>query len=135
MAGDEDSVSLAVRVGAAIRGIRQMRGYSLRYVADHPAMSTTAQTVSRLENGNMSLSMEWLEGLATALQVPVTLFFADVGDMSVDEFITREVNTRLTLWLRARLADIEEMDGLPQEQRACHASSSILTGKPIRRRT
>jgi len=55
-----------------IRNYRQRRGMTLKELAD--TVATTPQSVSRLETGNMTLSTEWLERFAEALQVhPVEL--------------------------------------------------------------
>lgn len=49
----------------SIRAIRKQRGLTLQQLAD--AVGTTPQTIQRLETGNMSVSVDWLERIARAL--------------------------------------------------------------------
>jgi transcriptional regulator with XRE-family HTH domain len=49
----------------SIRAIRKQRGLTLQQLAD--AVGTTPQTIQRLETGNMSVSVDWLERIAGAL--------------------------------------------------------------------
>jgi DNA-binding Xre family transcriptional regulator len=51
----------------SIRAIRKQRGLTLQHVAD--AVGTTPQTIQRLETGNMSVSVDWLERIAIALDL------------------------------------------------------------------
>lgn len=58
-----------------IRQFRRQRGLTLRELAE--TVGTTPQTISRLETEVMTLSTEWLERLATALNVhPIELLEA-----------------------------------------------------------
>jgi len=50
-----------------IRIIRKQQQMTLKQLAD--AVGTTPQTAQRLETGNMTVSMEWLEKIARALGV------------------------------------------------------------------
>ena len=52
-----------------IRHFRKMRGLTLRDLAD--LVGTTPQTVQRLETANMTVSTDWLEKIAQALNVRV----------------------------------------------------------------
>lgn len=50
-----------------IREFRKLRGLTLKELAD--MIGTTPQTVQRLETANMTVSTDWLDKLAKALQV------------------------------------------------------------------
>ena len=52
-----------------IRHYRKLRGLTLQQLADRVA--TTPQTVSRLETGNMTVSIDWLERFAQVFGVHV----------------------------------------------------------------
>ncbi len=52
-----------------IRDVRRQKGLSLAEVAERCAPPTTAQTVGRLETGTRTLSLNWLNRIATALGV------------------------------------------------------------------
>ncbi|MDX5361018.1 MAG: helix-turn-helix domain-containing protein [Alphaproteobacteria bacterium] len=53
-----------------IRHFRKLRGLKLRELADR--IGTTPQSVSRLETGHMTLSLDWLNRIADALEVHPT---------------------------------------------------------------
>jgi transcriptional regulator with XRE-family HTH domain len=67
--------SLAVTVGTRIRKVRKARGLTLKDVSQ--GMGTTMQTLQRLEVGTMTLSVEWIEKIANALDVDPVSFFTD----------------------------------------------------------
>ncbi len=50
-----------------IRQMRKARGLTLQQLAQ--STGTTAQTIQRLETGNMTVSTDWLEKLAKALDI------------------------------------------------------------------
>lgn len=52
-----------------IRHYRKQRGLTLQQLAE--LVATTPQTVSRLETGSMTVSIDWLEKFAQVLDVPV----------------------------------------------------------------
>ena len=58
---------LAQHVGAQIRRRRKVRGWKLRDLAAR--MRTTPQTVQRLEAAKITMSMDWLDRIADALDV------------------------------------------------------------------
>ncbi|MGD1933831.1 MAG: helix-turn-helix domain-containing protein [Candidatus Phaeomarinobacter sp.] len=70
-----------------IRHYRKLGGLTLQQLADR--VSTTPQTISRLETGNMTVSIDWLER------------FADVFDIKVPDLIAggtgREIDMLGTL--------------------------------------
>ena len=60
---------------ARIRETRKRRGMTLQQVAD--LVQTTPQTVQRLETANMTVSMDWLARLASALGVAPSNLITD----------------------------------------------------------
>lgn len=61
-----------------IRDIRKSRGLTLQALADK--VGTTAQTIQRLETGNMTVSIDWLMRIGHALQlVPAQLLDGPTG--------------------------------------------------------
>lgn len=60
-------------VGARLRELREQRGLSLRALAERCQVS--ANTVSLIERGVSSPSVDTLQRLATGLSVPITAFF------------------------------------------------------------
>lgn len=52
-----------------IREVRRARGLTLQEVADRCAPATTPQTIGRLETGTRTVSVGWLNRIATALGV------------------------------------------------------------------
>lgn len=52
-----------------IRDIRRQRGLTLAEVAARCVPQTTAQTIGRLETGMRSLSLDWMNRIAAALEV------------------------------------------------------------------
>lgn len=53
----------------AIRSVRRAKGLTLDDVARRCSPPTTAQTIGRLETGTRTLSLDWLERIAAALDV------------------------------------------------------------------
>ena len=51
-----------------IREFRKLRGMTLQYLAQK--VGTTAQTIQRLETGNMTVSLDWLRRIADVYGVP-----------------------------------------------------------------
>jgi transcriptional regulator with XRE-family HTH domain len=52
-----------------IRDVRRAKGLTLADVADRCTPPTTAQTLGRLETGTRTLSLDWLNKIAAALEV------------------------------------------------------------------
>ncbi len=52
-----------------IREVRRAKGYTLLDVAERCDPPTTAQTIGRLETGTRTLSLDWLNRIASALGV------------------------------------------------------------------
>ncbi|WP_156840463.1 helix-turn-helix domain-containing protein [Novosphingobium aquimarinum] len=71
-----------------IRDIRRARGLTLSQVAARCQPPTTAQTVGRLETGMRTLSLEWMNRIAAALEVEPRILLSDV-DSSVPQVIAR----------------------------------------------
>lgn len=53
----------------AIRELRRARGLTLEQVAQRCTPPTTAQTIGRLETGTRTVSVDWLNRIAAALEV------------------------------------------------------------------
>jgi transcriptional regulator with XRE-family HTH domain len=66
---------LAIKTGKRLRELRKARGMPLRQLAEK--MCTTAQTLSRLENAEMTLSVAWIEKLCDALEIQPAMLFND----------------------------------------------------------
>ncbi|HRK18867.1 MAG TPA: helix-turn-helix transcriptional regulator [Hyphomicrobiaceae bacterium] len=61
-----------------IREVRKTRGLTLQQLAEK--VGTTAQTIQRLETGNMTISLVWLEKISHALDLSISDLLA--GDSS-----------------------------------------------------
>ena len=59
-----DTIDMSTR----IRAIRKLRRLTLQQLADQ--IGTTPQTIQRLETGNMTVSVAWLERIGNALSLP-----------------------------------------------------------------
>lgn len=71
---DSATVELAKRIGANIKAVREARGLSLEKVAARVRPPTAYTTISRFEKGERSLTFDWLERIAAALEVdPIDL--------------------------------------------------------------
>lgn len=53
----------------AIRQVRRAKGLTLEEVAQRCVPPTTAQTIGRLETGTRTVSVDWLNRIAAALEV------------------------------------------------------------------
>lgn len=65
-----------------IRHYRKLRGLTLQQLADHVA--TTPQTISRLETGNMTVSIDWLARFAQVFDVHVADLIDGGGSREID---------------------------------------------------
>lgn len=66
-------------VGAQLKALREQRGLSMRGLARMCSLSPNA--ISLIERGASSPSVSTLHRLATALQVPITAFFEEQGQV------------------------------------------------------
>lgn len=73
---------LAPQVGARIRAARKAKGMTLKEFG--LAIGTTPQTIQRLETGGMTMSLEWLEAMAKALEIEPWKLFVDANDGGPD---------------------------------------------------
>ncbi|MBI1385025.1 MAG: helix-turn-helix domain-containing protein [Rhizobiales bacterium] len=73
MSGERDN-ALEVAVGAEVRATRQALGVTLADLAK--AAGISVGMLSKIENGQASPSLSTLQGLASALNVPIATFFA-----------------------------------------------------------
>ncbi len=64
-----------------IREFRKLRGLTLKELADR--IATTPQTVQRLETANMTVSTDWLEKIATALNIEPADLIARPGGREI----------------------------------------------------
>lgn len=64
-----DQTSIAPPPQTRIRELRKQRGMTLKELAD--MIGTTPQTVQRLETSGMTVSVEWLEKIAWAMQIGI----------------------------------------------------------------
>lgn len=69
------------RVGARLRALREEQKLSLRALANRCGLSVNA--ISQIERGENSPTVSSLHRLATALNVPITKFFEDVGGQPI----------------------------------------------------
>ncbi len=68
------TLSIAVAIGAQVRNLRRKLDLTGAELAEQAGLS--AGMLSKIENGAVSASIESLEALARALNVPLTSFFA-----------------------------------------------------------
>ncbi len=72
---------------ARIREIRKAKGLTLQEVANRiKPNSTTAQTIGRLETGMRTLTIDWIEKIAAALEIDAAELFAfpNAGDVIIN---------------------------------------------------
>lgn len=65
--------ALALRVGKRIREERKRNGLTLAELAR--ACGTSPQTICRMEIAKMTVSLEWIEKIAKAFNIPPDMFF------------------------------------------------------------
>src|SRR2546425_7961411 len=70
----DNPLSIAAAIGVQIRQLRKRQDISAAELAHQAGLS--AGKLSKIENGAVSASLESLESLARALNVPLTSFFA-----------------------------------------------------------
>ena len=75
MTTQEEPCALAISVGQKMRKARRERGMRLKHMAI--ACHTSAQTICRLETATMTMSLDWLEKMAKALDLPPAYFLSD----------------------------------------------------------
>lgn len=64
-----------------IREFRKLRGMTLSYLAQR--VGTTAQTIQRLETGNMTVSLDWLRKIAEVFGLPAAALLVTDATASV----------------------------------------------------
>lgn len=87
MQGDPPGRRIDRAIGASLKDIRQSRGQSARWVAEHAGIS--AAMVSRIENGLVSPSIDTLAALAEALEVPIVSLFREARTDHTDYTLVR----------------------------------------------
>jgi transcriptional regulator with XRE-family HTH domain len=70
------NTELAIRIGQAIRARRKIADMTQEALAE--AIELQSETISRIENGQRTPSIEKLAEIAEVLGVPVAVFFEDV---------------------------------------------------------
>lgn len=73
--------SVKPTLGSALRAIRKERGWSLAVAAEHTGLAVS--TLSKIENGQRSLTYDKLIELASSLQVDIARLFAGSASASV----------------------------------------------------
>ncbi|MBM3487882.1 MAG: helix-turn-helix domain-containing protein [Alphaproteobacteria bacterium] len=85
--GVEDRLSVAAAIGAQVRTLRRRLDLTAAELAEEAGLS--AGMLSKIENGTVSPSLESLEALARALNVPMTSFFAGYEERRDCSFVRR----------------------------------------------
>ncbi len=79
------TLSIAVAIGAQVRNLRRKLDLTGAELAEQAGLS--AGMLSKIENGAVSASIESLEALARALNVPLTTFFASYEEKRDCSFV------------------------------------------------
>jgi ribosome-binding protein aMBF1 (putative translation factor) len=79
------SVSIAASIGSQVRSLRRKLDLTGAELADQAGLS--AGMLSKIENGAVSASIESLEALSRALNVPLTTFFASYEEQRDCSFV------------------------------------------------
>jgi transcriptional regulator with XRE-family HTH domain len=110
-----ESEPLAIKTGNRLREIRIAKCITMKPLAEQ--LGTSVQTVSRLEKGGMTLSVEWIEKFCAALDIhPGVLFVDDAFRQQVEhDRICSEVLTLQFQMQRAtgRMAEFLKTNGWP----------------------
>lgn len=93
---------LQEQIGRQIAAIRKQREWSQRELAEAAGCSTN--TVARIETAQRGLSLELLERIARALEVPVVRLFPDEELGQEDERLRDPEDRELVRRLVARLS-------------------------------
>lgn len=125
-----DETDLAI--GAALRDLREDRGFSARHLAARADVS--AAMISRIENGLVSPSISTLNALSRALGVPLVSLFRETGTDCTDfthvehgkglkstrvlgehshEFANLAFHTRRDLQFEAHVVRLQRQDAKP----------------------
>ncbi|MFM9846407.1 MAG: helix-turn-helix domain-containing protein [Hyphomicrobiaceae bacterium] len=81
----DQPLSIAAAIGLQIRSLRKRQDITAAELAHHAGLS--AGMMSKIETGSVSASLESLESLARALNVPLTTFFATYEERSDCSFV------------------------------------------------
>jgi transcriptional regulator with XRE-family HTH domain len=79
------TLSIAASIGSQVRSLRRKLDLTGAELAEQAGLS--AGMLSKIENGAVSASIESLEGLARALNVPLTTFFASYEEQRDCSFV------------------------------------------------
>jgi transcriptional regulator with XRE-family HTH domain len=131
-AGDGDGSGIDHAIGAALRDLREVRGFTARQLAEYAAVSPAM--ISRIENGQVSPSISTLNALSAALNVPLVSLFRETSsnhtdftyvrngeglrstrlvDNHIHEFVNLSFHTRRDLQFEGRLVRLVKQDASP----------------------
>ena len=79
------TITIAVAIGAQVRNLRRKLDLTGAELAEQAGLS--AGMLSKIENGAVSASIDSLEALARALNVPLTTFFASYEEQRDCSFV------------------------------------------------
>ena len=78
--------NLSVKVGKHIRSLRAARGWSLAHLAE--LINSNASYVSKIEQGQVNTSLDKIEDIAHAFEIPVfSLFFFEEEKIAHKELV------------------------------------------------
>jgi transcriptional regulator with XRE-family HTH domain len=125
-----------------IREFRKLHGMTLQTLAQK--VGTTAQTIQRLETGNMTVSLDWLTRIAEVFKVPAAALLVSeqtasvpiLGDLNASGLVTPPANgdpaTSLSLVIAAPhpvAVHVGETIQSRSHERAYAAGSWLIGGK------
>lgn len=86
---------LAKQIGENIKQARKAKGWSLERLAARVEPASSYQQISRLEKGDRALTVQWVERIATALEIDPLSLMAPERDrpqrFTLDEQVANEV--------------------------------------------
>ena len=91
--------TLSAIIGLRLRGLRKLRGMTLKDVA--VKADTTPQSIQRLETNNMTLSLDWVEKMLFALNCEPSDLFDQHGMERVYEDALQHARAGTVAELRA----------------------------------
>ncbi len=77
-----------------IREFRKLRGMTLQFLAQR--VGTTAQTIQRLETGNMTVSLDWLQRIADVFGMPAAALLVTDQTASVSVIGELDASSQVT---------------------------------------
>lgn len=102
----DNSGSLTRLIPPRLRALRIARDLKLHEIA--LMMRTTPQTVQRLETGNMTMTLQWLDRFLYALAVPAEAIFGKYEPSELFSIATERAVEDMAIRLRRMADDLEE---------------------------